>query len=132
MCNLLFVLIIYAYFVLTNDSQLVFQLFTRVHEHLLNVIVTGFFDIMTHFNDEFKMPPAVFEVVGVVTSCLLQYFYFFLNVHQIFIDSIDFFIPFERVNLCFNYGVFFRLIHLIETYLLWIEEIDLRLLCFAY
>ena len=132
MCNLFFILIIYAYLVFANDGQLVFQLFSGVHEYLLNVIVTGFFDIMAHFNNEFKMPSTVFKVIGVVASCLLQYFYFFLNVHQIFINSINFFIPFKRVNLSFNYGVFFRLIHLIETYLFWIKEIHLRLFRFAY
>ena len=130
--DLLFVLIIYPYLIFANNGQLVLQLFSGVHEYLLNVIVTGFFDIMTHFDDELKMPPAVFKVVGVVTSCLLQYFDFFLNVHQIFIDSIDFFVPFQRVDLRFDDRIFVRLIHLIEAYLLRIKEIYLGLFCFAY
>ena len=101
-----------------------------MHEDLLNIIVTAFFDIMTHFNNELKMSPAIFKVISVITSSFFQYFDFLLNIDQIFVDSVDFLIPFERVDLRFNYGIFFRFIHLIETYLFSIEEIYLGLFSF--
>ena len=130
MSDLLFVLIIYAYLVFTNDSQLIFQLFSWMHEDLLNIIVTAFFDIMAHFDNELEMSPAIFKVISVITSSFFQYFDFLLNIDQIFVDSVDFLIPFERVDLRFDYGIFFRFIHLIETYLFSIEEIYLGLFSF--
>ena len=54
-------------------------------------------DVVAHFDDQLKVPPALFKVL-VISDLVFHYFNLLLYVDQVPVHSIDFLFPFKWVN----------------------------------